>query len=595
MNVGQFRLWAASPTGLKCVVISLLASAIVGAACAATTANYQSPLGLNLTLMNYYNPEQPFLNIFKTSGATRATPNGWFTHSAMTFDTKEEAYLQLDADGYPTTLVSSHQPQQFTYVGVLLARSLPKSNGGTGPPYRAGRYIVLYDGKGTFNYTGDAALVSSAAGRDVINVANPSSAGIMLSITSTDPGHNGNYIHNVRVVYEPEEALLASGNVFRPGFLSVLRNFHALRFMQWSNIDGEGGKLTTWGGRPQTTDAGWGSEHGVPIEVAVQLCNVTGADCWLNVPHEANDDYITQMATLVHAKLGSSQKAYIEFSNEVWNGAYPQFAYAEAQGRATWQNQGATGFTYNRNWYGMRVAQTCDIWKSVWGSDYSRVHCVLGAQAASTATAIMSLQCPLWSGSGNAPCSAHNITDVGISVYFGLFKPQAAWTSAPDGGRENVFQEINKGGLIPGDHPGGSLKENSDWEVQYSAALRPYKLAMVAYEGGQSLLSGYKDPPALVNLPVIANRDTRMGAAYMAALSDWKSNGGQMYMAYDDINGPSQFGEWGALESFLDTVEPLSKAPPKWQALQNFISTNNCWWSDCAGTIGATQPQTATH
>jgi hypothetical protein len=33
---------------------------------AATASNAKSPLGINLTNMNYYNPEQPFLNIFKT-------------------------------------------------------------------------------------------------------------------------------------------------------------------------------------------------------------------------------------------------------------------------------------------------------------------------------------------------------------------------------------------------------------------------------------------------------------------------------------------------------------------------------------------------
>ena len=120
--------------------------------------------------------------------------------------------------------------------------------------------------------------------------------------------------------------------------------------------------------------------------------------------------------------LGKSQKIYIEFSNEVWNGAYPQFAYAQAQGKALWPNADVTAFTLNRNWYGMRTAQTCDIWKSVWGSDYSRVHCVLGAQVAQTATAVLSLQCSLWAGGGNAPCSSHNITDVGISVYLGLFR-----------------------------------------------------------------------------------------------------------------------------------------------------------------------------
>jgi hypothetical protein len=536
--------------------------------------------------VNYYNPEQPFLNIFKTTGVSASTPNGWFTHTLQTFDTGEESYLQLDANGYPTTLVSTHQPQLFTSVGVLLLRGLPDSNSGTGPPFRAGQYVVLYDGQGTLTYGGDAALVSSAAGRDVINVATPTGGGgIMLNITSTDPNHTGNYIRNIRVVYAAEESLLAAGNVFRPGFLSLLQNYRALRFMQWLNIDADGGKLTTWASRPQLTDAGWGSANGVPLEAAVQLCNATGADCWLTVPHQANNDYITQMATMVHAALGTSQKVYVEFSNEVWNGAYAQFAYAEAQGQAMWPSANVTAFTYNRNWYGMRVAQMCDIWKSVWGSDFSRVHCVLAAQAPNTATATVSLQCPLWTGSGNAPCSSHNITDVGISVYFALFQAPVSWTTLSDGGLDNIFTEINQGGLISGDYPGGSLKATASWEAAYQAALTPYKLGLVAYEGGQSLVS---NNAALINLYTKANRDPRMATAYTTALSNWKTNGGALYNVFADIYAPGAYGEWGALESFLDTVSPLASAPPKWQALQNFISNNNCWWTGCVGTIGST-------
>jgi hypothetical protein len=89
---------------------------------------------------------------------------------------------------------------------------------------------------------------------------------------------------------------------------------------------------------------------------------------------------------------------------------------------------------------------------------------------------------------------------------------------------------------------------------------------------------------------VAANRDPRMAQAYLQALKDWKDSGGGLYVLYTDISAPSQYGDFGALESFLDTVNPLSKAPPKWQAIQNFISGNPCWWSGCTGTIGPTVP-----
>jgi hypothetical protein len=79
----------------------------------------------------------------------------------------------------------------------------------------------------------------------------------------------------------------------------------------------------------------WGTSSGVPIETAVALANEVLTDAWFNVPVMASDDYITQMAALVHKRLGGTHRAYIEFSNEVWNGAFSQSGYATSQGQAT--------------------------------------------------------------------------------------------------------------------------------------------------------------------------------------------------------------------------------------------------------------------
>ena len=56
----------------------------------------------------------------------------------------------------------------------------------------------------------------------------------------------------------------------------------------------------------------------------------------MNVPVMADDNYIAQMATLVHNKLGTAQKIYVELSNEVWNLSFGQSKYAISQGKALW-------------------------------------------------------------------------------------------------------------------------------------------------------------------------------------------------------------------------------------------------------------------
>jgi hypothetical protein len=168
---------------------------------------------------------------------------------------------------------------------------------------------------------------------------------------------------------------------------------------------------------------------------------------------------------------------------------------------------------------------------------------------------------------------------VAIGPYFAYVQAQTSWTTAPDGGLAQLFAAIN----------GGDLQTTSGWEAAYRRALAPYNLPFIAYEGGQTLVSSHTSDPtgAIKKLYIAANRDPRMGAAYTTALNNWRSNGGEVYTVYGDIYKPSEWGEWGALESLWDTLTPLSNAPPKWQALQNFIAANNCWWANCAGTIGS--------
>lgn len=529
-------------------------------------------MGINLTGLSYFSSEQPLLNVF-------ASNSNWFTHSNSTWDTGEAKYLNLDSNGWPITLNSVNEPssQQFNSVGVLLQREFPSTPNGY---YPGGKYIVLYEGQGTITYGGDAVMVSRAAGQDTINVANPTAGGIDLRITVTDPNHTGNYIRNIQVVQAANLAALKAGQIFNPRFLSLIQNFHVLRFMDWLSTNNS--TLSSWANRPLESHAFWGTSKGVPLEVAVQLANADSADAWLNVPVMADANYVTQMATVVHSMLGTSQKVYVEFSNEVWNGIFAQSAYATAQGQGTFPAGKGSPFDYNRNWYGMRVAQICDTWKGVWGADAGRVVCVLAAQAGNTYTATESLACPFWTD--GAPCAHHGIGAVAIAPYFGGNVP-AMWTSQGEGGLTALFASL-KGQNDASIPARGWLNEASSMVPPYISALAPYKLPLIAYEGGQTFIG--MDNATLTNLYAAANRDARMGTAYTDFFQQWKADGGQLFMAFADVAGSSKFGEWGALESVMQSTSPLSSAPPKWQAIQGFISTNPCWWSSCAGMIGST-------
>ena len=136
----------------------------------------------------------------------------------------------------------------------------------------------------------------------------------------------------------------------------------------------------------------------------------------------------------------------------MWNSSFSQFGYAVSQGKALWPTPARSfwqsfwpfrssdpgDFEYNREWFGMRTAQMCDIWRSVWRSD-PRLVCVLGAQAAWSFSATEALKCPYWTQ--GAPCSGHAINAVAIAPYMGGAVP-SAWTSQPDGGLANLFQSL---------------------------------------------------------------------------------------------------------------------------------------------------------
>jgi hypothetical protein len=551
----------------------LLLSAVPHEAHAASSSNAQSAMGINLGAVTYYTTEQPFINSF-------ATAAGWITHSDATWETNEERYINLDANGWPITLSSVNEPtrQQFNSLGVVFLLDMPSTSNGF---YTAGRYVVLYDGQGTFSYGSDATLVSRSPGRDVINVV-PSNKGIDLRIVATDPRHTGNYLRNIKVVTAANETAAKGGQIFNPAFLTLIRNLRALRFMDWFQTNGS--TLSSWIDRPMPTYAFFGTVKGVPIEIAVQLANSISADAWMNVPVMADDNYIAQMATLVHGQLGSAQKVYVELSNEVWNSSFSQFRYAVSQGQSLWptRSSGNGGYEYNREWYGMRTAQMCDIWKSVWRSD-PRLICVLGAQAAWSFSATESLKCPYWTQ--GAPCSRHAISAVAVAPYMGGAVP-SAWTSQPDGGLANLFQSLyhQNDSTIPA---GGFIAQDAAWLKDYIVNLAPYKLPLLAYEGGQGFAYGATD--ALNSLYIAANRDPRMAQAYTRYFQLWKTGGGQLFIHYSDVGAGSKYGSWGAVESIMQTVTPLTSAPPKWQAIQNFISENPCWWPSCSGASGAGQ------
>lgn len=77
-----------------------------------------------------------------------------------------------------------------------------------------------------------------------------------------------------------------------------------------------------------------GVSNSIPLEVMVQLSNLTRSNFWYTFPTWANDNFITNSANSIFSNLSTDLKLIAEWSNEVWNGGQRAFYYSLMMGKA---------------------------------------------------------------------------------------------------------------------------------------------------------------------------------------------------------------------------------------------------------------------
>ncbi|HEY6477698.1 MAG TPA: hypothetical protein VI456_14040 [Polyangia bacterium] len=162
-------------------------------------------------------------------------------------------------------------------------------------------------------------------------------------------------------------------NPWVPQLLTDLAPYHVLRFMDWNLTNNSNNPQAVWSTRKQKTDA---QSEPVAFEWQIDLCNRTKKDYWLNVPHEANASYWTELAQLVYAQLDPSLRVYLEWSNEVWNGSFPQNGYAATQG----QSLGLSGSDPAASYYVYEAVRAYEAFEAVFGKGSPRLVKVLSGQ-----------------------------------------------------------------------------------------------------------------------------------------------------------------------------------------------------------------------
>ncbi|NCO76580.1 MAG: cellulose-binding protein [Cyanobacteria bacterium] len=522
-------------------------------------------VGIGLNGIADWSTQLPFINHFKTSRA-------WITQCLNSepdcqgkWSTEENKLLNLDENGWVKSLPKPEDPQEYTRVSTLLFRDIPNK-------FRGGKYLVLYDGEGTLEYKFAAKKIPSESkpGRDVIEVDSSSGGGILLTITATDPKNNGNYIRNIKVIEAKNEKLFNQGEIFNPLFLEKIKAFTTLRFMDWMQTNNS--EQIEWSDRPTPNISSYALK-GASVETMIALGNKLNKDVWFNIPHQATDEYMTKFAQLVKAKLNPKLKIYIEYSNEVWNWQFKQAKYSLAQGKAKWNQEGNAYM----QWYGMRTAQMCDIWKKEFGDQKNRVICVISTQTAYKGREKPLLDCPLWVKEGNKPCYQHGIDAYAITGYFSGALGHSdneskvkSWLNESDGGFNKAIEQLKTGKLLQGKTK-DSLPDLFDLFTYHRQVAQERGLQLVAYEGGQHIVAVGKvqENEQLNNFFMELNRRPEMYDLYTEVLNNWEKTGGGLFMHFVDIGQPSKHGSWGSLE-YLD-----QKESPKYNALMDFIRNHH--------------------
>ena len=339
-------------------------------------------------------------------------------------------------------------------------------------------------------------------------------------------------------------------SIFTREFLNALAPFDAIRFMDYLRTNNS--TLVKWDDRCKVTDAQYGAKGG-PYEYAIELGNRLQKDVWLNVPALADDDFITQLGSLVRAKLRPNLHCYVEYSNEVWNGQFKQFSQnfeaaksAVAAGDSTLNDGGADR---NANyWARKRIAQRgVQIAKLMGVAEDPRIRVVLASQVGyAPPGGVLKMQLEY------------------VEKYFGApDKFFYAVAGAPyfSPGKDEADPEKKKWFTQRGDVTVDAICERllartsvaaSDNVKAFHALARRYGLKSFAYEGGLDLQQFANN----VDVKIASQYDLRTGRAIEDYLNQWYAGGGDAMFYFTLSCKYSKNGYWGLTEDVRELITP---------------------------------------
>lgn len=544
-----------------------LALSVVSSTPAAET---NMSVGIQVSSLSDWTPAIPFKNLFKQSRPWYVVDAnlkaGDWGRGGIQRNKENEAYFEklknnwLDEDGYPKevpyTLEGYNDPETGKPMPLRVRTVMQADNSN----YPAGIYTLKFEGTGKIVISQDGELeVEGRGGTTTAEFNVTPKRGIALDLmesNASDP------VRNIQVIlpgYENDDLTQAP---FNPLYVERLKEFSPLRFFGnatkpvFANALPQ--KIVAWADRIQPNEVrypdggkgGWG--EGWPLEYMAELCNEVGADLWWSTGYAISDEYIRNAAELLKERLAPNRKIYLEYSNEIWNGRFPQFRYVTEAGVAqglgeTLNKQGNKEISEKLARIDLTVKRSLEIFqifREVFGSDERLVEVIPGWNGAPDYNE------KLLAALDNPKVNAGKLQPdaLAIAPYWGIPKEDLEKLSSLTVDSvieiaENYFKKDDN--------------ERYNRVLENVSIAKSRGLDILAYESGQHFAAPQDSKRADVFVKV--NRDPRIYELYLLYFGRMNAWGFKTVSQFNYVGGFGKYGSWGALEYLNQPLEEAHK------------------------------------
>lgn len=447
------------------------------------TTKLPMKLGMNLNEALYYQPNRIFANL--------AAGMGWEVQSAAGGDTS--SYFDANRNVIKVNTGDTVYRPVLRPGAVFAGKTVD--------------VVCKWEGKGTIEPLKADGFRNQRMSANQFSFTYVSSKYIEMlylkSVDANDPIRN----------MDCREAGLDPKALFHPDYLATVSRYSTVRFLGWQLTNGN--KPVTWAtrSRPEMGNI-LAPKDGYPIEYMIELANQAKVNPWFLMPWNADEDYYRRFAQLVHDRLDPKLTAYVETSNEVWNGGFPVTNQAYEEGKAAGLGKDYGTILLNR--YAQKSGEVLDIWKSVFADNPKRLVRVVAGQNA-------------------LPWAIQT-----IMAFKDTPSKVDAVASAPYFDYNLDTNPVDVNNLDPFF---ATLKTTMDKRLaaaaEWKATAQKYGKRYITYEAGQHVTG------SPVDTAIKIQHDPRMGQLYKYYLTKWNENFGDQMMLLSDYAENSKWGLWG--------------------------------------------------